>query len=318
MLATFDGAGEVHKMLHNRRFAPFLRKAPKAKELAAELYAGNYGRVVAAMAAIDVDLHLDVFISAHRAELMSLIHSNAQRICAFKRPFAPRASLFEATDFPGVDGALGQAVGLAEASSESRRLDKARKHKTISDLQSAVAAYKEAPSVEIRRLTATLTLGKLCDESVECYQHARGSMHAAAGAIAFIEDRKCAMQTQKAESEAAVITKEDEPRQFPSELQREISLTRLFTALRDVGYSAGLDASRLAAQQRLILTSARRSGARQLLDVIQEVEQLMLAAEAAEREKAEAQAAQESAWQEAEQARLAQERRAKEGSSLAR
>ena len=312
VLATFDGAGEVHKMLHNRRFAPFLRKAPKAKELAAELYAGNYGRVMAAMAAIDVDLHLDVFISAHRAELMSLIHSNAQRICAFKRPFAPRASLFEAADFTGVDGALGQAVGLAEASSESRRLDKARKHKTISDLQSAVAAYKEAPSVEIRRLTATLTLGKLCDESVECYQHARGSMHAAAGAIAFIEDRKCAMQTQKAESEAAVITKDDEPRQFPSELQREISLTRLFTALRDVGYSAGLNASRLAAQQRLILTSARRSGARQLLDVIQEVEQLMLAAEAAEREKAEAQAAQESAWQEAEQARLAQERRAKE------
>ena len=37
---------------------------------------------------------------------MSLIHSNAQRICAFKRPFAPRASLFEAADFPGVDGAL--------------------------------------------------------------------------------------------------------------------------------------------------------------------------------------------------------------------
>ena len=303
VLATFEGAGDVHKLLYNRRFAPFLRKAPQARELAAELYAGNYSRVLAVMTALDLSLHLDVFVSAHRLELMQRIHANAQRVARTKRPFAIQSSLFTLLEVHRADSAASVAQKALRILQEGRHAEKEAKRQMISQLQSAADATCSLP--QVRHVRAELLLSQLNEDSDEAYRHARNCFQASTGALGFIEDLKCSLQIEQAEKDTKQISKDDEPRQQPSEPQIEIAISNLFAALRSLGFTAGVDAARSAAQQRSIVTTARRSGTKTLLNVIREVEQIMLAAEAAAMELAEAEAAKAAAEKETEEARQA-------------
>ncbi len=303
VLATFQGAGDVHKLLYNRSFAPFLRKAPQARELAAELYAGNYSRVLEAMTGLDLPLHLDVFVSAHRLELMNLIHVNAQRVARAKKPFVIQSSLFTLPDVHRADSAASAAQKAHRLSREDRHAVKEAKRRLIGELQSA--AEESCSLLPVRHVRAQLLLSKLHDESNEAYRHARNCVQTSVGALEFIEELKCSLQIEQAEKQTKQISKDDEPRQQPSEPQIEIAISNLFAALRSLGFNAGVNAARSAAQQRSIVTTARRSGTTTLLSAIHEVEQIMLTAEAATRELAEAEAAKVAAQKETEEAHQA-------------
>ena len=110
-----------------------------------------------------------------------------------------------------------------------------------------------------------------------------------------MEDLKCSAQIEQAETDTKQISKDDEPRQQPSEPQIEIAISNLFAALRSAGLVAGINAARSAAQQRIILTNARRSGVKALLEGIRGVEEIMVAAEAAAKELAEAEEVEQQA-----------------------
>lgn len=304
VLATFEGAGDVHKVLYNRRFAPFLRKAPQARELATELYAGNYGRVLDVMTAIDLTLHLDVFISARRLEIMQMIHANAQRVAWAKKPFVVQSSLFELADLRRADSAVVEARTALRHSIEGHHDRKESKRQMLAELQSPASA-DESCARAVRDVRAELLLSKLGDESDETYRYARNAVHEATGGLAFMEDLKCSAQIEQAETDTKQISKDDEPRQQPSEPQIEIAISNLFAALRSAGLVAGINAARSAAQQRIILTNARRSGVKALLEGIRGVEEIMVAAEAAAKELAEAEEATAAALKEAEEAQLA-------------
>ena len=302
-LATFESATEVQKVLHDRRFAHFLRKAPMAKALATELYAGNYARVLEAMASIDLAVHTDCFASAHRMELMTMIHTNAHRICKAKRPFVTQAALFDLSELPRAESVARRAQADLKASAENRSDRKAAKQQMLVELKAAVSTDEvTVPMAPVRRLRAEMLIAQLNDESDEAYKHARNAVHAATGAVAFVEDLKCSAQIQRAEADTKQISKDDEPRQIPSEPQIEIAVTNLFNALRNIGFAAGMNAARSVAQQRGILTNARRSGVKALLEVVWEVEELMLAAEAVEKELKEAKFATAAALREADEA----------------
>ena len=61
-------------------------RAPGATQLLAEIYAGNYGRVLETLAALDITVHLDPFLSTHRMGMFIAIQKAALRVYIDKRP----------------------------------------------------------------------------------------------------------------------------------------------------------------------------------------------------------------------------------------
>lgn len=261
-LATVDRQSDIYSLLHSPRYAPFLMQSPDATALLAEVYAGNYDRVLELLSAVDTHVHLDVFLSQHRLALFQAIQANALRFYRAKQPIINPLVAHDPALLQVAEAAVAPARAALDRSLVSVRPAKAAKLRLL-DAHATLTVHRMLAGSAMARDEALVSIGRtlaieecyarlLEQESVTQYSHGCRRMEIAGGALIFLRQQRDSSLLRRAEERAASVGTDYtvDPRQVPSSVQVTVAKARLGAALDDSGVLAGVEAVRLSVRVR--------------------------------------------------------------------
>jgi COP9 signalosome complex subunit 1 len=114
-------------VLHSRTFKPYLDARPGLRTLAADYFAGRYKEALAALEALQSELHHDVYLSEHRLELSRLFRRNC--LTTYIKPFG-KLDLARMAEAFGVgrEALEAEVAGLIADGLVAAKIDAARGH----------------------------------------------------------------------------------------------------------------------------------------------------------------------------------------------